>query len=438
MACVVCSQNIIVKHLKINNMKKDFKQVQNLKVDKAHSIKSTNANGKTVIRVFTAFSGYDSQMMALQRLQETCPDCKFILVGYCEIDKAACKVHDALFTGVKNYGDISKINWNDVEDFDLFTYSFCCQDISCDGAQKGFREGSGTRSSLLWECKKAISIKNPKWCLLENVKPLVQDKFYPLFIKWQRTLDNFGYTSTWKVVDASDFDVPQHRERTFMVSVRHEENGNSQSFYFPESLQPIRNVEDVLDSNVDKKYYLDNEEVAQFISMLNENNDDLVVPTSPAPSEQDILVMSVVTPTTANNKMPTLKASGFGKAHYTSYFSTGAHPKAGVLEVWESKVESSVNKSKALPLVSCPERCVKNSSKDFILSAVENLKPNQYLRIRSITPREALRYMGVSDADIDKMLNAGVSDAALYKQAGNSVVVDVMFYIFKNLLTLKE
>ena len=97
-----------------------------------------------------------------------------------------------------------------------------------------------------------------------------------------------------------------------------------------------------------------------------------------------------------------------------------------------------MNKSKALPLVSCPERCVKNSSKDFILSAVENLKPNQYLRIRSITPREALRYMGVSDADIDKMLNAGVSDAALYKQAGNSVVVDVMFYIFKNLLTLKE
>lgn len=101
-----------------------------------------------MIRVFTAFSGYDSQCMALDRL-----GIEYELVGWSEIDKYAIQAHNAAYPNWanRNYGDISKIDWANVTDFDLFTYSFPCTDISSAGQQKGLQDGSGTRSSLLWE-----------------------------------------------------------------------------------------------------------------------------------------------------------------------------------------------------------------------------------------------------------------------------------------------
>jgi DNA (cytosine-5)-methyltransferase 1 len=107
------------------------------------------------------------------------PPLQLEFVGISEIEKNAIDAYHALHGDVKNYGDISKIDWNEVPDFDLFTYSFPCQDISNAGLQKGFEEGSGTRSSLLWECRRAIEAKRPKWLLMENVKALMQKKFSP-------------------------------------------------------------------------------------------------------------------------------------------------------------------------------------------------------------------------------------------------------------------
>lgn len=95
-----------------------------------------------------------------------------------------------------------------------------CQDFSNAGLQSGGDEGSGTRSSLLWECEKAIRIKRPKVCLLENVKALVSKKFYPTFIKWVQRVNDYGYTSYWQVMNAKDYGVPQNRERVFLLSVR--------------------------------------------------------------------------------------------------------------------------------------------------------------------------------------------------------------------------
>lgn len=133
-----------------------------------------------MLRVFTAFSGYDSQCLALNVLrkhdlfsQRIQPNGKirfrfnYELVGWSEIDKYAIKAHNALFPqwADRNYGDISKIDWETVPDFDLFTYSSPCQDFSQAGKQKGAEKGSGTRSSLLWECERAIRIKRPKYLL---------------------------------------------------------------------------------------------------------------------------------------------------------------------------------------------------------------------------------------------------------------------------------
>ena len=130
------------------------------------------------LRVFTAFSGYDSQCLALN-----CLPIDYELVGWSEIDKYAIKGHNALFPDEadRNYGDISQIDWSQVPDFDLFTYSSPCQDFSQAGLQRGGEQGSGTRSSLLWECERAIACKRPRYLLMENVSALVSAKFIKLF-----------------------------------------------------------------------------------------------------------------------------------------------------------------------------------------------------------------------------------------------------------------
>ena len=131
---------------------------------------------KQKIRVFTAFSGYDSQMMAMYRLCRDYPDLlETELVGWSEIDEPAIASHNAVFPEAadKNYGDISKVDWSQVPDFDLFTYSSPCQDFSISGAMRGGVEGTGTRSSLLWECRRTIEAKRPKYPILESVKNLV-------------------------------------------------------------------------------------------------------------------------------------------------------------------------------------------------------------------------------------------------------------------------
>lgn len=161
------------------------------------------------IRLFTAFSGYDSQAMALDT---TWLDYDF--VGYSEIKPTAIKVHERLFPGVPNFGDISKIDWASVPDFDIFTYSFPCQDLSLMGKRKGMRPGSGTRSSLLWECAKAIEAKRPRYLISENVPQCVN----PDLIPWLRFLTELGYVTTVITSDAYDHGSLQHRKRTFFLS----------------------------------------------------------------------------------------------------------------------------------------------------------------------------------------------------------------------------
>ncbi len=216
------------------------------------------------LRVFTAFSGYDSQCMALDRL-----GIPYELVGWSEIDKYAIQAHNAVYPQYadRNYGDISKIDWEKVPDFDLFTYSFPCTDISNAGVQKGLEEGSGTRSSLLWECKKTIEIKRPKYLLMENVKALVSQKFLPYYKKWEQYLAELGYDNYCKVMNAKDYGVPQNRERIFIVSIL----DNDKTFHFPEPVPLEKRLKDVLEDKVAEKYYLADKMVESFLK----NNENL-------------------------------------------------------------------------------------------------------------------------------------------------------------------
>lgn len=203
------------------------------------------------IKVFEAFAGYGSQALALKRLKERHADFDYEVVGISEIDKFALQAYEALHGHCPNFGDISKIDWDKVPDFDLFTYSSPCQDFSLAGKQQGGEEGSGTRSSLLWECRKAIIAKKPKWLLMENVPALVHSKFLPLFNKWQAELESYGYRNYAKVLNAKDFGVPQSRARVFLVSVL-----DDCWFIFPCGEGKDVQLKDILETDVDERYYL--------------------------------------------------------------------------------------------------------------------------------------------------------------------------------------
>lgn len=221
------------------------------------------------IRVFEAFAGYGSQCMALERIKEAHPDFDYELVGWSEIMPAPILAHGILHpkSADKNYGDICKIDWKSVPDFDLFTYSFPCQAVSNAGLQKGLAEGSGTTSSLLWECRKAVREKRPKYLLMENVKNLLSKKFAPEFTKWRRELTEFGYVNFFQVLNAKDYGVPQNRERVFMVSIRHD--GEDVDYRFPIKERLKKCVEDVVEDETDECFYLSQEQVEKFTRLAD-------------------------------------------------------------------------------------------------------------------------------------------------------------------------
>lgn len=223
------------------------------------------------LRVFTAFSGYDSQCLALNRL-----GIAYDLVGWSEIDPAAIKAHDALFPQYadRNYGDISKIDWSQVPDFDLFTYSSPCTDFSNAGAQAGGEEGSGTRSSLLWECRKTILAKKPKYLMFENVKALTSDKFKYLFEKWCKELESYGYANFHQVLNAKDYGVPQSRERIFMISILRTDDEPDPYYEFPKPVKLEKCVEDILEDDVPEKYYMKPEVTEKYIDIMNQEYPD--------------------------------------------------------------------------------------------------------------------------------------------------------------------
>ncbi len=216
------------------------------------------------LRVVTLCSGYDSQCLALERCKKIDPDFDYDLVAWSEIDRYAVEAHNALFPqwSGRNLGDMTRIDWEKVPDFDMLFYSTPCQSISQAGLQHGFTEGSGTRSSIIWNVRDALRVKRPRMAILENVRAMVSSKFVGMFNLWQRELENFGYTNHARVLNAKDYGVPQNRERIFLVSLL---DGD---FAFGRPFPLERRLRDVLEDRVDEKYYLDDGKVLAFLARL--------------------------------------------------------------------------------------------------------------------------------------------------------------------------
>ena len=331
------------------------------------------------IRVFEAFAGYGSQSTSLERL-----GIDYEVVAISEIDKYAVQSYEAIHGTVLNLGDISKIKVEDIPQHDLFTYSFPCQDLSIAGKQLGL--GKGTRSGLLYECEKIIEHCRPKYLLMENVKNLVSKKFKPQFDEWLKYLEDLGYTNYWKVLNAKDYGVPQNRERVFVVSIL----GEHKPYEFPKPIPLNKTIKDILEDDTKEKHYIKYD--------TNEKN-----------TQPEILVDSNIKPSVRKN---------FEREKYDISISEK--------EIYQCKCKSGWQDNKVGIKVTPTLRA--GNSNTFVYSDY---------RIRKLTPRECFRLMGMNDDDIDKIQQAGISNTQQYKMAGNSICVNVLEAIFRNLFVKK-
>ena len=207
-----------------------------------------------MLKLLSLFSGIGAFEKALDKL-----GVGYELVNYCEFDKYASKSYAAIHNVDEslNLGDITKVNEKELpKDIDLITYGFPCQDISLAGKQKGLfnDDGTQTRSGLFFEALRIIEETQPKIAIAENVKNLVGKKFKPQFEIVLESLDEAGYNNYWQVLNAKDYGIPQNRERVFIVSIRKDvDNG---CFKFPEPFELKLRLKDMLEDEVDEKYYI--------------------------------------------------------------------------------------------------------------------------------------------------------------------------------------
>ena len=371
-----------------------------------------------MLRVFEAFAGYGSQSIALRNL-----GIEYEVVAISEIDKYAIKAYEAIHGPTNNLGDICKINPSDIPDHDLFTYSFPCQDLSVAGKQAGL--GKGTRSGLLYECEKIIEAKKPKYLLLENVKNLVGKKFKPQFDEWLEYLEGLGYTNYWQVLNAKNYGVPQNRERVFVVSIL----GEHEPYEFPKPIPLDKCIADILEDEVDEKYYISKEMQNRFkITNQNKNILGTTKPDFRTIGQRDLVYDK-------NGIMGALVATDYKQpkqiAEINPKILIPQATKKGYIEMDLPGIcDLSYPNSKTRR-----GRVQEGGKVSLTLTAASQdicyIEPAY--KIRKLTPRECFRLMGMRDDDIDKIQAAGISNTQQYKMAGNSIVVNVLEVIFKNL-----
>ena len=206
-----------------------------------------------MLKLLSLFSGIGAFEKALENIDEP-----FEVIRYCEIDKYASKAYSLIHNLDENMNlkDVTTVNTAELpDDIDIITYGFPCQDISNAGQQKGFTndDGSLTRSGLFFEALRIIEDTQPKIAIAENVKALVSKKFTAEFKIVLDCLNDAGYKNYWAVLNAKDFGVPQNRERVFIISIREDID---HGFKFPEKYELKLRLKDLLEENVDEKYFL--------------------------------------------------------------------------------------------------------------------------------------------------------------------------------------
>jgi DNA (cytosine-5)-methyltransferase 1 len=205
------------------------------------------------LKVLELFGGIGACSKALERL-----GIDYEIADYVEIDKYAVKSFNAIHN--TNFEPQDICEWNKDIEVDLIMHGSPCQDFSLAGKQAGGDEGSGTRSSLMYETIRIVEKLKPKYVIWENVKNVISKKHIHNFNNYITRMSELGYTSYYQVLNAKDYGIPQNRERVFTISILGDEN-----YVFPPKQELKLKLKDMLEDEVDEKYYLSDEMVNKFI-----------------------------------------------------------------------------------------------------------------------------------------------------------------------------
>lgn len=382
-----------------------------------------------MIRVLELFAGIGACSKALTNL-----GIEHEIVDAVEIDKYAIKSFNAIHGTNFEPQDITK--WDKDVECDLIMHGSPCQDFSVAGRGAGGDKDSGTRSSLMYETLRIVEKVKPKVVIWENVKNLLSKKHRHNFDAYLDAMADLGYVNNYQVLNAKDYGIPQNRERVFTVSIRKDVY---KGCFFPAPMQLEKRLKDILENNVDERYYLSDEQVFKIklcdISKtvrtggrgsLDRHSWDIVPEPKIVARTDDHQKGGVYD---SNSVSPTITAT------------THKQPTQVAIKAANSKGYDLATDGDGIDL-GYPNSTTRRGRVGHGVSKTIPTGDSQGTldgsRIRKLTPRECWRLMGFSDEDFDKAKAAGISDTQLYKQAGNSIVVDVLMAIFKELLCQKQ
>ena len=379
------------------------------------------------IKLLSLFSGIGAFEKALHNI-----GVNYELVNYCEIDKFASKSYSLIHNvdESKNLIDVTKVDTSKLpDDIDLITYGFPCQDISIAGKQNGFEDNDGnrTRSGLFFEALRIIEDTKPKVAIAENVKALTSKRFAKEFKTVLKSLDEAGYNCYWKVLNAKNYGIPQNRDRVFIVSIR--KDIDNFEFHFPQPIELKLRLKDFLESDVDEKYYLsDKLEIYVLGNAVNKQLKDMYNREN-AYLNKDISY--------------TINTNSIRRVGDTNYICEGIDEEIQVKDFLKIKEATKKGYSEAyagdyvniqFPNSKTRRGRVGNGIANTLLTSKENgVVVDNPLKLRRLTEKECFRLMGFDDSDCDILKENGISMTQIYKQAGNSIVVDVLEALFKEL-----
>jgi len=364
-----------------------------------------------MLKIGTDFSGIGSPETALKRLGIPVDE-----VFACEIDKYARKSYEALHSPETFYEDITTRNHSEVPQLDLYVAGFPCQTFSMAGSRRGFED---TRGTLFYNVAEFIKENQPNCFILENVRGLMSHDNGRTFqtiidvlsngggtVNNQMGLDSIdnglGYHIHYKVLNTKNFGIPQNRERIFIVGFKH-----SRVFNFPKEFPLKLKLKDILEDSVDEKYYLSDKMINGFLAHKDRHIDKGTGFQWQPKDGDDIAnclrANAALCPTDNTITVHNLQRRSADRPSIKKDKNAGG---TGHL----SKSDGTVY-------------CLDSAN----TQAVENNK-----RIRRLTPLECWRLQGFTDEEFHKAEKTN-SNSQLYKQAGNSITVNVMVELLKKI-----
>ena len=386
------------------------------------------------LKVLELFAGIGACSKALTNL-----GIEHEIVDAVEIDKYAVQSFNAIHGTNFEPQDITK--WDKDIECDLIMHGSPCQDFSVAGKGAGGDKDSGTRSSLMYETLRIVEKLKPKYVVWENVKNLLSKKHRHNFDAYLDAMEALGYSSKYQVLNAKDYGVPQNRERVFTVSIKNTitsaafvmPDGTKKpiiyseidSFSFPAPTELKIRLKDVLEQEVDEKYYLSDEQTSKLRAKVGQlyglGNQEPKIVASRGRGESNEQRLE------ARKDGLTNTITSVAKDNYLAIKNA---TKRGYLEAYDGDgidcqyLSSTMRRGR-----------VQHGMSQTIPSTTAGVGVNDSMRIRKLTPKECWRLMGFGDKDFDRAKASGVSNSQLYKQAGNSIVVNVLEGILRNLLT---